>query len=386
MNKYSVNFEISDKKIDVNIATINTASFSSVFARSIAQWDFEILQNLINEVKLFIKNKLPSKKNIIEYTLILDDAMVQNEILHNSYEVKVEHQVKVAHKDKLDKYLLSARNNPNYYVISQAPFMYETVFNGESKKYAHFPLNKNANKIIFYHSMVLIDKKDTKYTAIVKTFSQNSIEFKRILLSSTCQNVLQEKNTHSVLVELNWDSIIINGFFNSIPVWKQKYNLNFEAFFANIAKKYNHSITVAKHIVNAVVNNWNFHLKNVNEDSKERTIFQALGNLMCKIVFKMITQSYNDNYGQGQYVDYIISGIQPKYLEYLSKQYTSLNVSAIDLSMAQNTNLTPAQLGASVFANGNKVINLANTLTDIENLRPKNFLQKIFGFSKNYNA
>ncbi|WP_029608762.1 MAG3720 family protein [Mycoplasma simbae] len=385
MKNFVVNYYITKAKFEANIVYINNATFSTIFSTSVDANKFAALNELIDQTKSFVKKHLNNKKYTLQNALIFDDELLQHHILRNSWELKVNGQVNALHQQAFEQYLNSSKQNKDFFTLNQQAYMYECLNESQIKRYSVFPIGKNASKITFYHSLTIVSKQDALYTNVINLFNAKNVNLDKVMLSSTCLNATQNKDAHNVLVQIDFNKIAINGFFNNVPLYSEIKTLKFDSFFNKIAQKYAISTELTHAYVNAVIANWRYHIANLNANTKETIIFMALSQTL-KNILQLVQASHQNNYESNQQIEYVIKGFDAEFVEYLLATNTNLQLSTFSANQHNEQILKAQFLGSAILVSGTKGVDLVQTLNDIDNLKPKTFMQKVLTMFKNENA
>ncbi|MBU4689711.1 MAG3720 family protein [Mycoplasma zalophidermidis] len=383
MKNFLVNFQINKEFVQASVVTNTSLGFSTLLNISKRNNNFTDLVCLIDEIKLFINKNVNTKKSKIKYSLIIQDALFNVQVLYNSHSQKLNEIVENDHKIVFEDYLTTSRNNPDYYTLNYAPYMFEVLNNNESKKYAFFPANKLGQKLITYYSLVLIKRSDANFTNVLNLFNSKNIELSQIILESQSLIISQNKKTHSVLVQMNLNTISITGFFNSIVLYNENKLLNFNEVFNKIGRSLNMSKDMASAYFKAVIANWKYYSTIQDIASTESIIFGVCEKMLRKIVDE-IEKQHQIHYNKEQYVEYVVSGSQGDLLKHLMAKEKQYNVSTYEQIPVEQNILPASHYGACLMIDEKINTNLIETLNDIDDFKQnKNVFQKFISLFKN---
>lgn len=383
MKNIAVNIEIKKYLATASIVYCTNSAYNVLANFNQKYANIEELGSLIQQIKAFSKKYINLRRSKVSFNLILDPNLVQIDILTNHFEQKVDNLINKTHINNYKKYIAKSSTNKNYDLINDSVFIYEVVDNDQRKKYSSFPIDKNGSKLIMHYALWVIKKDNKMYAKLMDLFKHNGIELSNIFSPQSCLLASQEVKNHSILIDFDWKTLSIDNCFNTTLLISTQSKLNFTKLFkvcGNIAKV---SDILIIPYVKSILNNWEHYVNETKNESNEQQIFNILYKCFTDTL-KTVEENYDKNYPEGQKVEFIIKGDNSRLFQYLLAKEFGIKCQLYDDYKAQISALENTHLGAAILTFDKSKIDLVQTLTNLEEIKPKNFIQKIFASLKNH--
>lgn len=387
MKKFYVNFLLKKDYLEVCILEDITSQYVPVYDH---RYDYRAnefaFDKLIEIIKKYVKSKLATKKaDQVYYSLIVDDRLYKSFKFVNlvsEYELQENLVTQDTHKQYLHD-IAQDQNSANYYLMNEKSFLYEVVNNDETKKYSQFPLNKTGQKLIVHKGLIAFNRKEAFLTKIIESFQNQNIKLQQVLLESQSLIATQDpKDTYSLMVNFDWTSVILNGFFNSKNFYYARKNCNIQ----EITKYFSEELKLSKEKIdfycNAVLSNWKYYSESkLSLNNTEEKVFKLLQQAINQVVLKVADIVQNElsikNIEiilQGRNVDFLLARFQA--------MCPKLNVTIYDEQEALLSNVRSTFLGTAYLASSfnPRKENLINTLNDLEDYKPRNIFSRFFNW------
>ncbi|WP_027120616.1 MAG3720 family protein [Mycoplasmopsis lipofaciens] len=386
--KYFVNFLLKRNKIKVNILEDIESQYVPIFHKTFNYKynDFERLNKSLEELQIYIKKELLSSKfNKIKkevfYSLIVNDSLFDDiNFVSLDTNIKLNNNIVDEHaKNELFKLLKNKTSSSNYFVINQEVYLYELFSANNSKKYESFPLNKKGEELKAYQG-IFTSVKDSNLIKIIDSFASSGVNLNQVLLESqTLLANVKKSDKYSLLVNFDWNNIIINGFLNAKNFYYKKIKFDVRKltnYFQNNLNLSNHEIDL---YCQSIVNSWEF-CKSNNLDAVTKSIYTVLNQVfsqVCDEIQKIINDELNLP------LDIIIYGSNSQCL--LTKMIDlnpNLSIDIFDNKESQILNIDASSLGATyIIDNFSKKESLINTLNNLPDITKKgNKVNKMINF------